>query len=235
MRNPSEVGNVKLGRPRRGESTGTQETETGAAETGPRKVTRCLQLTLPPDLASLSDARRLMEEVGAATGLSAERTFDLKVVVSEACANAIEHANAGVEVVARLLVDRIVVEITNSGAFQPGLSVCPEGRRRGLGLPLMASLADEVHIARLPGGQTQVSLTFLVDGGVRGAGPGMDEAAELAEVVSQATSARTFKEAAESLAEWAQRLTGCDAVILRLVEPAGQAGGWIPALVHRAR
>ena len=233
MRNRSEVGNVKPGRPRRGESTGTQQTETGAAETGPRKVTRCLQLTLPPDLASLSDARRLMEEVGAATGLSAERTFDLEVVVSEACANAIEHAKAGVEVVARLLGDRIVVKITNSGAFQPGLSVCPEGRRRGLGLPLMASLADEVHIARLPGGQTQVSLTFLLDGGVCGAGPGMDEAAELAEVVSQVTSARTFKEAAGGLAEWAQRLTGCDAVILRLVEPAGQAGGWIPALVHR--
>jgi anti-sigma regulatory factor (Ser/Thr protein kinase) len=190
-----------------------------------------------------------MEEVGSATGLSEERTFDLKVAVSEACANAIEHARGGVEILARLLPDRVMVEITNVGVFHPAMSLDTD-RRRGLGLPLMATLADQVHISRLPGGRTRISLTFFLEldagqapvhpevrvaaGGSHGRwDSGAAQLLDLGRVFERVAAARSFKEAGEGLLGWAQELTGCDAAMLRLVEPKGEPVGWIPALVHR--
>ena len=56
------------------------------------------------------------------------------------------------------------MEVTNDGVFQPGLYKDHDGRRRGLGLPLMVSLADQVHVSRLESDKTQVSVTFFLDG-----------------------------------------------------------------------
>jgi PAS domain S-box-containing protein len=134
---------------------------------GPKGQDRFFRLVIPADLSELSKARRLMEEVGRAAELPDDRIFDLQVAVSEAAANAIEHAASEVEVAAWLLADRVIVEITNDGAFQPGLYKDDEHRRRGLGLPLMVSLADQVHVARLPEGKTRVSLTFFLGGARR--------------------------------------------------------------------
>ncbi len=84
-------------------------------------------------------------------------------MLSEAVANAVEHTvvPGDVEIVAWLLSDRLVVEVTNPSSFQPGLSKDTDDRQRGLGLPLMVSLADQVHVSRLPEGKTRVSLTFF--------------------------------------------------------------------------
>ena len=127
------------------------------------KQGRFFQLLIPADLSELSKARRLIEEIGRAGGLPDDRVFDGQVAVSEAVANAIEHAASEVELAAWLLSDRIIVEITNDGAFQPGLYKDDQHRRRGLGLPLMVSLADQVHVSRIAGNRTQVSLTFLLE------------------------------------------------------------------------
>ena len=131
---------------------------------GVKKRDRFSRVLIPADLSELSKARRLMEEVGRGAELSADRLFDLQVAVSEAVANAIEHAESEVELSAWLLPDRVMVEITNEGVFQPGLYKDDEHRRRGLGLPLMVSLADQVHVSRVAGGKTQVSLTFFLEG-----------------------------------------------------------------------
>lgn len=127
-----------------------------------RELGTHFQLDVPPDLAKLPDVRSWVHELAQNAKLGAARAFDLQVVVSEAVANAIEHADSGVEVAAWLLPDRLIVEITNDGAFMPGLYKDDDGRRRGLGLPLMVSLADQVHVARLSDFRTQVSLTFFV-------------------------------------------------------------------------
>ena len=129
---------------------------------GPKEQDRFVCLLVPADLSELSKARRLMEEVGRAAGLPDDRIFDLQVAVSEAAANAIEHAASEVEIAAWRLPDRVIVEITNDGAFQPGLYKDDEHRRRGLGLPLVVSLADQVHVSRQPEGKTRVSLTFFL-------------------------------------------------------------------------
>ena len=123
------------------------------------------RLTLPPDLSRLPEVRAWAWEAGSGASLSEARIFDLQVTVSEAAANAIEHAASAVELTAWLLPDRLIVEVTNDGVFQPGLYKDKDGRRRGLGLPLIVSLADQVHVSRLGDAATRVSLTFFLSGG----------------------------------------------------------------------
>jgi anti-sigma regulatory factor (Ser/Thr protein kinase) len=109
----------------------------------------------------------LVEEIGRLVGLSEQRIFDFKVAVSEACANAIEHVTeAGeVRVTAWRFWDRLTIEVWSPIEFQPGLAKDTDSRRRGLGLPLMVSLADQVHVSRPPEGGTLVSLTMLLTTG----------------------------------------------------------------------
>jgi PAS domain S-box-containing protein len=120
------------------------------------------RMTIPAQLYRVAEVREWIGDVGRLAGLSESRVFDLQVVTSEAVANGIEHAASEVETVAWMLPDRLLVEVTNDGVFQPGIYKDDIGRRRGLGLPLMVSLADEVHVSRLPGDRTRVSMTFLV-------------------------------------------------------------------------
>jgi len=119
------------------------------------------RLTVPADLSRVAEVRAWVGEVGSSASLSAARVFDLQVSVSEATANGIEHAASAVELVAWVLPDRLIVDITNDGVFQPGLVKSEDTRRRGLGLPLMVSLADQVHVSRLESNRTKVSLTFF--------------------------------------------------------------------------
>jgi serine phosphatase RsbU (regulator of sigma subunit)/anti-sigma regulatory factor (Ser/Thr protein kinase) len=131
----------------------------------------CRRLVLPPDLSLLTQCRALVEEVGELVGLSAERIFDFKVAVSEACSNAMEHAGESgeVRVTAWRFWDRLTFEVWSASEFQPGLSKDTNSRRRGLGLPLMASLTDQVHVSRPPEGGTLVSLTMRLTSEPRGA------------------------------------------------------------------
>jgi phosphoserine phosphatase RsbU/P len=117
--------------------------------------------------------RQWIGRIGRLASLSDERVFDLQVVASEAIANGIEHAASEIDVAAWVMPDRLLVEITNDGVFRPGIYKDETRRRRGLGLPLMVSLADQVHVSRLPNDRTRVSLTFFAD---RPTAPAAEEA-----------------------------------------------------------
>lgn len=119
-------------------------------------------LHISPELAELAKVRSFIGEICRLAGLSPERTFDVQVAVSEATANAIEHAESEVDITCYVLPDRLLVEVTNRGTFQPSRAR-DSGRRRGWGLPHMVSLADQVHVAQLPGDITRVSLTFFTE------------------------------------------------------------------------
>ncbi|MCL5735134.1 MAG: EAL domain-containing protein [Actinobacteria bacterium] len=129
---------------------------------GVGRLRRVFKISLPPDLATVRQARELMREVAGFAGLDDSRLFNLQVVVSEACTNAIEHAGTGVDVVAWVLQDRIVVEIESDAAFQTKLFSEETSQRGGLGIPLMASLADQVQVSRLAENLTRVAVTFLL-------------------------------------------------------------------------
>jgi anti-sigma regulatory factor (Ser/Thr protein kinase) len=113
------------------------------------------------DLSQLSGARVWLGDIARAASLPESRVFDLQVASSEAIANGIEHAQSEVEILVWAMPDRLLVEVMSNGVFRPGLFKDNDQRRRGLGLPLMASLADQMHVSRPPDGRTKVSLTFL--------------------------------------------------------------------------
>lgn len=120
------------------------------------------------ETARLAEVRRFVEEVALEAALDVERVFDLKVAVSEACANAVEHAGCEavpLEVCARLQARRLTFIVTDTGLFRPPSPPRERFYNRGLGLPLMVALMDEVSFARAPGGGTTVSLSVLLDRG----------------------------------------------------------------------
>jgi anti-sigma regulatory factor (Ser/Thr protein kinase) len=118
-------------------------------------------LTLPPRLDTLANVRSFVDSLDLSAVLSPDRVFDLKVALSEAAANAIEHAKAKVSVGLWILSDRVVADISNLGEFGSTGDEAPTGRRRGFGLKLMVSLANEVTFVRGKQGKTTVRLTFL--------------------------------------------------------------------------
>ena len=110
-----------------------------------------LSIRIPPGTAHVASVRAFVGAVGRSTGCSEEAVDDLRLVATEACAQAIEQdAPAVIEV--RSLVDggRLLVEIEPCGRFDgapEGLDgVSGRATRRGLieGLFPDAEFDDQV-------------------------------------------------------------------------------------------
>jgi anti-sigma regulatory factor (Ser/Thr protein kinase) len=122
-------------------------------------------IRVEPETARLVDIRKFVEEVATELSLDLERVFDLKVAVSEACANVVEHAGCDavpLEVRARVQAERLTFSVSDSGSFRPPRPSREVVSSRGLGLPLMVALMDEVTFVRSPEGGTCVSLSVLL-------------------------------------------------------------------------
>ncbi|CAN5221526.1 anti-sigma B factor RsbW [soil metagenome] len=138
-----------------------------------------IQLQFPARRAYLSVVRVLVTSlVDDARDLDAAKIDDLRLAVSEACANAIDAYTGGgreaEQVVVRVSIgaDRIEVEVLDhAGGFDPGeLRPHPPVTKparlefeRGLGIPLMKVLADEVEIRPADDG-TAVRLVLFTGG-----------------------------------------------------------------------
>jgi anti-sigma regulatory factor (Ser/Thr protein kinase) len=123
-------------------------------------------LTLAAGLEEVSRARVLVRECASFAGFSADRIFDIALATSEATANAIDHQPAEakkITVECGLSRDFLEVRVSGSGGFR-----CPtpteKRTSRGLGLPLMASMADDLVIRSRPQGGTTVVLRFRLPG-----------------------------------------------------------------------
>ena len=123
-------------------------------------------ISVDAQTSRLAEIRRFVEQVTAEAALDLERAFDLKLAVSEACANAVEHAgceSSALEVSAKLCSRRLTFVITDRGLFRPPSSSKRATSNRGLGLLLIVTLMDEVNFVRLADGGTEVSLSVLLD------------------------------------------------------------------------
>lgn len=115
--------------------------------------------------AELATVRQFVEDISREVISDPEKVFDLKVAVSEACANAIEHAGSNsaiIQVSARVHDKRLTFLVSDTGYFRTPSLPRPGHQSRGLGLPLMVALMDEVRFSRLPAGGTTVTLSVLV-------------------------------------------------------------------------
>jgi serine/threonine-protein kinase RsbW len=137
-------------------------TETDTSEVFSRTI------RIKPETSRLAEVRRFVDEVASGVGLDAEKAFDLKVAVSEACANAVKHAGretAMLEVTASRRDDRLTFDVVDAGQFRTPTPGPADTESRGLGLPLMVALMDEVRFTRGPERGTTVSLSVAIPSG----------------------------------------------------------------------
>jgi serine/threonine-protein kinase RsbW len=120
-----------------------------------------LRLTLPATAENVMVVRQAVAGLGEALGLPGSRIADLKTVVSEACNNVVLHAydnEAGpMRVTASPGQGELEVQVADDGhGFRPRPNQADPSL--GLGLPLIAALADSFEIS---GGTGQGSRTTI--------------------------------------------------------------------------
>jgi anti-sigma regulatory factor (Ser/Thr protein kinase) len=124
-----------------------------------------LEMTVPARPENVSVVRHVLGALGDALAVDLDVLHDVRLAVSEACANVIVHAYDGndglLEVTARPTPDRtleIIVRDHGRGmtprADSPGL---------GVGLPLIAALTSMLEIGTAADGATEVRMTFALD------------------------------------------------------------------------
>ncbi|MDX2647453.1 ATP-binding protein [Streptomyces sp. NBC_00510] len=131
-------------------------------------------LHLRREAASVPLARRLLLGTMETAGVDPDISYDLSVALTEACANAVEHAAHGeYRVTARIEGDRCRIEVADSGpGFAPDLrrthhSVRPLAKKdqhaeHGRGLFLIEALVDHVHFHNRPGHGAVVSFDKIL-------------------------------------------------------------------------
>jgi anti-sigma regulatory factor (Ser/Thr protein kinase) len=123
-----------------------------------------LDVDLPAEPRSASQARRAV--LDALKGIAVDRDA-VGVVVSEAVTNAVVHAYrdrerpGAVHVSARLDDEGVEVSVADDGV---GLRPRADSPGVGLGMPLIADLADEVEFTREGGGGVRVAARFVLMG-----------------------------------------------------------------------
>lgn len=118
-----------------------------------------LALHLPRDASTVPLVRRLLGQALRTVGVAEECRDDLCLILTEACANVIEHADAvdQYDISAEFTTERCVIEVVNAGAvvdparlcLVPDPAVITEG---GRGLRIIRALADEVRVTAADGG-----------------------------------------------------------------------------------
>ena len=127
---------------------------------------RVIELGFPADARYLILARLSLVGVAPAAALEPEAVADLKLAVTEACANAVRHAYAGkagpVRMRIELAQDTLTIEVADDGkGMVAGRIPSPDPARDlegGMGFAIMRSLVDEVEVDSAPGRGTVVRL-----------------------------------------------------------------------------
>jgi len=113
-----------------------------------------LELEVPAEPESVSMVRHRIERWLAQTGDGRDDVLAIKLAVSEACANAVEHAygpESGhtLRVIAERSPTAVALQVLDGGRWR-----ARRGSQRGLGLGIIDQLMDGLEIERTPAGTT---------------------------------------------------------------------------------
>ena len=121
-----------------------------------------VKLTLPARPENVSVIRHVLGAFAEALLLEDELIEDLRLAVTEACTNVVRHAYppdfpGPVEIWIRPEDDHVHVVVSDHGR---GIGSSSDTTGPGLGLPLIAAIADQVELQPVPGGGSRVAMTF---------------------------------------------------------------------------
>ncbi len=129
-----------------------------------------MELTLPARAENIAIVRHAFGALGEAFDVDAQTLSDIRLAVTEACTNVVVHAypdggEGPLEVLASLCEEQLTVLVRDEGH---GVTPRPDSPGLGLGLPLIASLAESVQLGRDENDRTEVRMTFsLTDSPLR--------------------------------------------------------------------
>jgi serine/threonine-protein kinase RsbW len=125
-------------------------------------MTPDMQLALPARAENIAIVRHAFGALGEAYELDGQILSDIRLAITEACTNVVVHAypdgeEGPMEVQATLLGEELTVVVRDKGE---GIGPRPDSPGLGLGLPLIASLAENVQLGRDEEEHTEVRMTF---------------------------------------------------------------------------
>jgi serine/threonine-protein kinase RsbW len=133
----------------------------------------CIEINIPSNLLFERVVRASAAELAHTQGFTQDRIEDLKLAISEAVTNAIEHGNEGTEsklvaVVFTLDNQKLEVRITDQGVGVEKINTdrriveeqnLEEGKLRGFGMYLIGALVDDWDVISSEDG-TMITLRF---------------------------------------------------------------------------
>jgi serine/threonine-protein kinase RsbW len=121
-----------------------------------------LVLTLPARAENVAVVRHAFGGLGDVMDVTDQTLSDIKLAVTEACTNVVVHAYPGGEdgpLGVRATVDEATLTVVVSDQGR-GILPRPDSPGLGLGLPLIATLAESLELGTGPDDETEVRMTF---------------------------------------------------------------------------
>ena len=126
-------------------------------------LTPDLELTLPSRPENVAVVRHALGGFGDALDVPDQALADIKLAVTEACTNVVVHAYPDSEgplgISAWVRDRRLTVVVHDQGQ---GMLPRPDSPGLGLGLPLIATLAESLELGTGIDQRTEVRMTFLL-------------------------------------------------------------------------
>lgn len=121
-----------------------------------------LEISTDASPDNLAVIRHALDGLGESLAWDLESLADLKLAVNEVCTNVIMHAYEGAEGLMEISVsngDRWRVTVRD---FGKGIGPRSDSPGLGVGLPLVATLADSLKLVGTPGVSSEVTMTFSI-------------------------------------------------------------------------
>jgi serine/threonine-protein kinase RsbW len=134
----------------------------GLGEARPASLRSDVRLTLPSHPENVAVIRHMLGAFAEALQLPPDVVEDMRLAITEACTNVVRHAYGEgqlgtIDVVIRPSGDRLQLIVSDHGS---GIGPSSDLAGPGLGLPMIAALADDVEIGPGPQSGSRLVMSF---------------------------------------------------------------------------